>query len=82
MVNIAFEINGRKVKPNNFGSALENALLDEIGDSIKKSLQSVLCPSHHQRPKVLVIGRTLDNLSISLSGCCDELIQKATKKLS
>ena len=81
MLDISFKINGRTVNPRRIGDELEKAVLTEIGDSIKKSLRSVSCPTHHQQPKVVVKGRDLTSLSFEVSGCCEELIQKATSKL-
>ncbi|WP_320033791.1 hypothetical protein [Halarcobacter sp.] len=82
MIGISFEINGKKVNPNNIGDALENAMLQQIGESIKKSIGSLRCNEHNQTPKVLVKGKSLDKLSIEVSGCCDDIIKKATDKLN
>jgi hypothetical protein len=82
MIGISFEINGKKVNPNNIGNALENAMLQQIGESIKKSIGSLRCSEHNQTPKALVKGKNLDNLSIEVSGCCDDIIKKATDKLN
>ena len=82
MIDISFEINGKKVNPNSFGNAIEQAMLSEITNSVNKSLYSVSCPTHHQKPKVLIKGKNLNNLSFEISGCCDELIQKSVAKLT
>lgn len=82
MLEISFEINGKKVNPNNIGDALESAMFQKIGESIKKAVGSVRCTEHNQAPKVLVKGKNLDNLSIEVSGCCDSIIKKATEKLN
>jgi len=81
MIDISFKINGKTVNPRSIGDELEKAVLTEIGDSVKKSLRSVSCPTHHQQPKVVIQGQNLSNLSFEISGCCDELIKKATSKL-
>jgi hypothetical protein len=81
MLDISFKINGRTVNPRNIRADLEKAVLAEIGDSIKKSLRSVSCSTHNQQHKVVIKGRNLSNLSFEVSGCCEELIQKATSKL-
>jgi hypothetical protein len=46
MIDVSFEIGGRKVNPNQIGDALEKAILQEGADSVKKSLSSVLCSEH------------------------------------
>ncbi|MFX4283973.1 hypothetical protein ACOL3A_05400 [Aliarcobacter butzleri] len=82
MIGISFEINGKKVNPNNIGDALQNAMLQQITESIKKSICSLRCSEHNQTPKVLVKGKSLDKLSIEVSGCCDNIVKKATDKLN
>lgn len=81
MIDITFKINGKKVNPNNVTNALEAALLQSYSESIKKSIGSLRCHEHNQAPKITVKGKTLDNLSLDISGCCDDIIQKATNKL-
>ena len=81
MIDIPFEINGRKVTPRNMGNALESSLLQSVQDSITKSVGAARCPVHGQRPKIKVEGRKLDSLSFEVSGCCDQLIEKVKKKL-
>ena len=81
MIDISFEINGRKVSPRSMGNALESALLQSMQESITKSVGSARCPDHGQRPKIKVNGRNLDSLSFEVSGCCDQLINTVKKKL-
>jgi len=81
VIDINFEINGRKVSPRNMGNALESALLQSVQDSITRSVGSARCPEHGQRPKIKVKGRNLDSLSFEVAGCCDQLIDSVKKKL-
>ena len=64
MMDISFELNGRKVSPRNMGDALESAMLQSIQESITKSVGTARCPTHGQRPKIKVKGRKLDSLSL------------------
>jgi len=48
MIDISFEINGRKVSPNNIGDAIESAVLESIQDSVSKSIGSIRCTEHGQ----------------------------------
>lgn len=82
MIEISYEINGKKVNPNNIANALKSAMIQEIGNSIKKSVGSIRCSEHHQAPKVLLKGKSFDNLSIEVSGCCDDLVQRVTDRVS
>ncbi|MBM7422906.1 hypothetical protein [Spongiibacter marinus] len=81
MIDISFEINGRKVSPRNIGSALESALLESVQQSITKAVGSARCPEHDQKPKIKVKGRNLDSLNFEVSGCCEQLIENVKKKL-
>lgn len=47
----------------------------------KELLGSLRCNEHNQAPKITSKGKTLDNLSFKISGCYDNIIQKATNKL-
>lgn len=81
MIDISFEINGRKVSPRNVGDTLESAMLQSIQDSISKAVGSARCPEHGHKPKIKVKGRNLDSLKFEVSGCCDSLIEQVKRKL-
>jgi len=81
MLDISFEINGRKVSPNNVGDALERAILQSVSDSIKRSVGSLRCPEHRSSPKIVVKGRDLNNLSFEVSGCCQKLMDSVESRL-
>lgn len=81
MIDISFEINGRKMSPRNMGNALESAMLQSVQDSISKSIGSARCPEHGQKPKIKVKGRNLDSLKFEVTGCCDSLINEVKRKL-
>lgn len=82
MIDISFELNGRKVSPNNLGNALEAAMLNSVKDSISKSVGSIRCSEHGERPKIKAKGRSIDSLSLEVTGCCDSLIDQVKKKLA
>ena len=56
MTDISFEINGRKVSPQNMDNALEAAILQSVQKSTKKSAGSARRPTHGQTPKIKVKG--------------------------
>ena len=82
MVSISYEINGKKINSNNIRDALEQAMLEGIDKSINEAVVSLRCNEHNQTPKILVKGSSIDNLSIEVSGCCNDIIKKATNKLN
>lgn len=81
MIDVRFEVGGRRVNPNNLGNALEKAVYSQVRDSIAKSLRGVRCSEHGSSPRVTVKGRSLDNLSFEVEGCCQDLIDRALRQL-
>ena len=82
MLDISFQINGRNVTTGSFQDVFEKAVFEEIESSIKTSVGSLRCSTHHQSPKLKVKGKDLSNLSINVEGCCEELIEKTLARLS
>jgi hypothetical protein len=81
MLDISFEINGRKISPNNVGDALEKAVMQSVSDSIKRSVGSLRCSEHGASPKIVCKGRDLSNLSFEVSGCCQKLMDSVKARL-
>lgn len=82
MFDIKFEINGRSVRPERIKDELERAFMVEVKDNIEKAIRGVRCTEHHQGPTVTVRGKKLDQLRIEVSGCCDDLIDRVSRRLS
>ncbi len=45
-------------------------------------LDGIRCPLHHLPPKLQFNGRTLREMTISMSGCCQRLIEIANKAIA
>jgi len=82
MIDVSFKINGRKVQPNQVGGFLTNAVLANVTEQIKKNVGSVRCPDHGKSAKIICKGKSLDNLSFEISGCCETLINTVKRKLT
>ena len=80
MFNISCEINGRKVSPNGFGSALEPAMLEKVQTHIQSKLRGIHPAATGVRLNVKFQGSRLNNLSVVLSGP-EELVAEAKKRL-
>jgi hypothetical protein len=80
MIDISFEINGRKVNPNQMGNALEQALLSSIKDEVTQKVRSIRDPKTGERPKIKVKGRSIDSLSFEISGS-EDLVARVRKAL-
>lgn len=81
MIDISYDIGGRKINPNNVKDALESAFFAAVADGIKKKIRSTRCLEHNGSPKIKVKGRSLNDLSMEVSGCCSSLIEKVKKEL-
>ena len=68
MLTITFEIDGRRVSPGDFEDALERSILTAIEGKIRSRLTGLRDPETGEFPVVTIHGRSLDNLSIKVSG--------------
>lgn len=81
MFEIKFEINGRRIDPKNIGDVIEKATIEVVEKQITQSVGSVRCPEHGSGAKIIAKGRDISNLTITVSGCCQKLIDEVNKKL-
>lgn len=81
MVDVTFQINGRKFQPNQVEDALTKAILANVAEQIKKNVGSVTCPHHGKSPQIIGKGKSIENLSSEVSGCCDSLVLAVKQKL-
>lgn len=68
MLSITFEVNGRKVSPENIADAFEAAILESFELQIRSKLDGIRDPETGEFPVVRFSGRDLDNLSAQVSG--------------
>ncbi len=81
MIDISFEINGRKVNLNSVADAFERAVFEGITTSINDSVGSLRCSIHGSAPRITCKGRNLNSLSFEVSGCCQELMDTVRTRL-
>lgn len=81
MIDIHFEINGKRTNSNNIADALERAMVETIADGLRTQLASVRDPNTGEFPTVVVRGNTLDNLSIKVEGS-DAVVALAKARLA
>jgi hypothetical protein len=48
----------------------------------KEKLRGVRCPDHHQPPRLHFSGSSLRDIDVSLSGCCEKLMQLANARIA
>lgn len=80
MLDISFEINGRKVNPNRIADEFEKAIYRQIRDELVRKVGSICDPKTGERPKLKVTGRSLKDLSIEVSGS-EKLIEEVKRRL-
>ncbi|HVB82277.1 MAG TPA: TIR domain-containing protein [Candidatus Binataceae bacterium] len=80
MIDVKFEIGGRRVDPSNMSDAIEAMLLQGIASEIHRKVSGVRNPDTGETPVVLVRGSDLENLSLEISGS-EELVRLATERL-
>jgi hypothetical protein len=81
MVDISFEIQGEAVEPHDMKDALDVMFLEHLINEISNRLGSLLCKKHGLEPKIKVKGQSLDTLNYEITGCCNDIINEARKKL-
>lgn len=81
MIDIHFEIGGRRVDPRNMRDALEVAMLSAVQDGLRKKVGACRCSEHGQTPKLMAKGRSLDKLNFEVTGCCEKAIDEVKRKL-
>ena len=63
-------------------STLEQASIHDFRRATEEKLREVLCPEHRQRPRLRVIGTSIRDAKLSMSGCCDRLMALANQAIA
>ena len=48
----------------------------------REKLRGVRCPEHHQAPRLQFSGYSLRDTTISMSGCCEKLMELANARIA
>jgi hypothetical protein len=56
--------------------------LEQFKQSTKEKLRGVRCPNHHQPPRLQFQGVSLREITISISGCCNKLMELANARIA
>jgi hypothetical protein len=60
----------------------ERLRVQRFKQSTKEKLRGVRCPLHHQTPHLHFSGSALRDIDISMSGCCDQLMELANARIA
>jgi hypothetical protein len=56
--------------------------VEQFKQSTRAKLRGVRCPEHHQPPRLNFHGVSLQEITISLSGCCARLMELANARVA
>ncbi|CDH44017.1 hypothetical protein [Candidatus Contendibacter odensensis] len=80
MIDISFEINGRRVDPHRMQDALEGAVLQSVKEKITSKIRNIRDQKTGLPPKIRVKGTSIRNLSFDIEGS-EEVIKLVKEKL-
>lgn len=56
--------------------------VEKFKHATEEKLRGVRCPEHHQAPRLRFQGDSLRNINISLTGCCQKLMDIANQRIA
>lgn len=77
---IRFEIGGRRVRPENIGDAIMQAVLKSLTAQIREQIGSIRDPETGEFPTVVMRGDSLDNLKMHVEGS-EKVVQLVRERL-
>ena len=81
MMDIYFEIGGKRIKPGDIGDAIMQASFEMIAAHIRESVGSIRDPETGEFPTIVLRGNDIDNLQIHVEGS-PEMIALVEERLS
>jgi hypothetical protein len=60
----------------------DRARMEQFKQSTKEKLRGLRCPDHHQPPRLHFSGASLREMDISMSGCCQKLMELANARIA
>jgi len=82
LIEIVFVLRGQTVSLDEVEDIRERAILGEIKRSIEERVGALRCAEHDAVPRLTATGSRADALEFDLSGCCQDLLAKATARLA
>ncbi len=82
-IRVSFVIDGKKFDPSKDGEVLdlEKATLDLFRKTITDSIGSLRCADHDSPVEITCSGKSLNDLSLSVSACCKKFGKTVAAKL-
>jgi hypothetical protein len=60
----------------------DSVRVERFKRSTQDKLRGLRCPDHHQPPRLHFSGSALRDVSISMSGCCEKLMNLANVRIA
>jgi hypothetical protein len=60
----------------------DRARAEQFKQSTKDKLRGLRCPDHHHPPRLHFQGASLREITISMSGCCEKLMELANARIA
>jgi hypothetical protein len=81
MFEMRFEIDVRRVRPEEMGNALEAAMLQAVKDQVGALVGGVVCLVHGERARVTGTGHAAQEFEFTVEGCCDDVVRRVQAAL-
>jgi hypothetical protein len=81
MVEIYFEIDGKRVSPDQVGDAIERAIIERAVDIVRNELRSTYCDEHEESPTIIFKGLEEGQMEFEVEACCQDLMDAVYAKL-
>ena len=83
MIEIFYDVNGKRVKQETFEHSLDETLhdilLQAMIDLLQERIRGIKCPVHGESPEVTFTVSKSDKMMFVISGCCDLPINLASE---
>ena len=60
----------------------DRVLVERFKQSTREKLHGLRCPEHHQTPRLHFSGSSLRDVTVSMSGCCEQLMRLANGRIA
>ena len=77
MIDITYKV----TKKPKLGERGIEIIKRQYTDMLSERLKNVICPDHHQRPRVIVSIYPESDPTIKIEGCCQKIVDEATQAL-
>jgi hypothetical protein len=80
-IAFAFEVNGETLDPSKIEDPSQKSFIETIVESVYDRVHDIKCTEHNELPRFLFSGPSLEELSLEVYGCCDNLVELVKTKL-